>query len=259
MSPHLNTTIANVTADTNATPYLDFTLATVWSWAPGQPLDDSYADNATFPRTDDDHEPATDFRCAYFNASASSSALYSPNDTGQPSTSGRWAVTFCQNRLPAACRDNHHPYLWSISSTRGRYSDVNDDCPPNSSFAVPRTALENRYLLAAARDHFSSSSESSSSSSGRRDSDDDGTAPLVWLNFNSLNFESCWVAGVNSTCPYSTTAGQTDGQVVVPTVAAFAIIVLAVLTILAKCGANRRTSRKRRRVRDGWEYEGVPS
>ena len=252
ISPYLNTTIDNVTANVDAAPYLEFALASVWSWAPGQPLNDSYANNATFPKTDDDNDPATDFRCAYLNATSSDSVVYTTeasSASNQALTLGRWAVTFCQNRLPAACRDNNNPYAWFISSSRGRYSDVNDDCPNNSSFAVPRTALENRYLVLAAQDHFSTSSGGF----------EDNTKGLVWINFNSLNFESCWVSGINSTCPYTNNESQNEGQVVVPTVAALAIIVLAVLTILAKCGVNRRKSRKRRRIRDGWEYEGVPS
>ena len=239
ISPLLNTSLANVSAGTNSTPYFDYFLSAVWSWAPNQPLNDSFAQNATFPGQSDITEPNTNFRCAYLNATASSSP------------GGRWATTFCQFDLAGACRDNHNPYLWSITPQRGTYGTVANGCPANTSIAVPRTALENRYLAAAAQDHFSDPRY--------RSGNDAPTSGLVWINYNSLNVESCWVSGVNSTCPYSPNANQTEGQVVVPTVAAIAIIVLAVLTILVKCGANRRSSRKRRRVRDGWEYEGVPS
>lgn len=72
----------------------------------------------------------------------------------------------------------------------------------------------------------------------------------------------CWVEGVNSTCPY---VSRTDTNkvriVVVPTVAAVAIFLLAALTFFVKCAANRREDKRGRRRRNvgGWEYEGVPS
>ena len=241
ISPHLNVTLSNTTADLNPAPYLAFALSTVWSWAPGQPLNDSAAASHSIPGMDDDDYSSTDFRCAYLNTSE---ALPS---------SGRWAVTFCQNRLGGACRSDTNPYAWTVSAQRAIYSSVIDNCPANSTFAVPRTPLENRYLVAAAQSHFANLSHS------KRDDNDHNDKNLVWINFNSLDVEGCWVSGANSTCPYTPNAGQDEGQVVVPTVAALAFIVLAVLTILAKCGSNRRKSRKRRRIKGGWEYEGVPS
>jgi len=83
-----------------------------------------------------------------------------------------------------------------------------------------------------------------------------------WINFNSLDLESCWVVGVNATCPYQEDdAADLTRTVVVPTVAAVIIFVLAVLTFFVKCAANRQYSRRRRRRKmdDGWDYEGVPS
>lgn len=58
-------------------------------------------------------------------------------------------------------------------------------------FAAPRTALENSYLAAAMRD------------SGR---ELDGKG--AWVDFNSLNYDGCWVTGgANATCPYSDSEG----------------------------------------------------
>ena len=245
ISPHLNATLSDTTADVDPAPYLAFTLSTVWSWAPGQPLNDSAASSHSFPGMDDGDYAASDFRCAYFNGSQNVSP-----------TEGRWYNTFCQNELHAACRDNNNPYSWSVSDRRGRHNNVADNCPMNTTFAVPRTSLENRYLLTAVQSFFSSPARAPSRMSDDRER---AGAYNVWLNFNSIDVEACWVSGPDARCPYTNTTGQNEGQVVVPIVAAFAIIILAFLTVLAKLGGNRRKSRKRRRVKEGWEYEGVPS
>jgi len=83
----------------------------------------------------------------------------------------------------------------------------------------------------------------------------------LWLDFNDLDVQSCWVVGVNSRCPYGRSAeASMSAQIVVPTVAALIVLVLALLTLLIKCGANRRQARsRRRRGVTGWDYEGVPS
>ena len=83
---------------------------------------------------------------------------------------------------------------------------------------------------------------------------------LLWVDFNDLDIEDCWVIGQNSTCPYQDQKVGQGREVVVPTVAAVVVFVLAILTVFIKCAANRRNTRRRRkRVDDGWDYEGVPS
>lgn len=119
-------------------------------------------------------------------------------------------------------------------------------CGDNQSFALPRTGLENSYLYAAW--------------AGAHDDKDGDTA--VWIDFNSLDREDCWVVGVNASCPYlNDDNAQRSRTVIVPTVAAVIIFVLSALTLFVKCAANRQNSRRRRRRRgeDGWDYEGVPS
>lgn len=84
----------------------------------------------------------------------------------------------------------------------------------------------------------------------------------IFIDLNSINIPECWVTGVNGTCPYLST-DQTNRIriVVVPTVAAVIIFVLAALTFFVKCAANRRENKRgrRRKMVGGWEYEGVPS
>lgn len=131
------------------------------------------------------------------------------------------------------------------------YASADDSCPGNSSFAVPRTALENSYLYAAVVSPLPPS-----------ENNDPGDIPIVFLNLNALDLPNCWVAGVNSTCPYRSPAATDETRVVViPTVAAVIVFLLAALTLFVKCAANRRDLRrgKRRREVSGWDYEGVPS
>lgn len=215
LSPFLNTTIdTNTTATTSPTAYELFVESSIWSWAPGQPV--SYPNN-------------TEVRCA--------GLLYN--------SSARWTVLDCQDRYPAACRAIGSPYLWRVPSSRGRYEQVNDNCPDGYNFAVPRTALENRHLLAVAR---------AQAAVGEFDG-----SPIVWVNLNSLDVQDCWVTGVNATCPYSGAVRDPNRVITVPAVAAVIVLVVALLTLILKINSNRQISRRKRVGDDGWDYEGVPS
>ncbi|CAD0110406.1 unnamed protein product, partial [Aureobasidium uvarum] len=133
--------------------------------------------------------------------------------------------------------------------TRGSLWGWDTDEPSdNSSFAVPRTALENRYMIAALRDWVSR----------QTDFDD---APVFWLSINDIDTKDCWVSGVDQTCPYRSDARDTGKPtVVIPTVAGVIVFLLAILTIFVKCAANRQNTRRRlKRGEGGWDYEGVPS
>jgi len=221
ITPLLNQTLQNETADENALLYQTIAYSSIWSWATGEPrLIDPKADDADL------------LRCAVLDTAMS----------------GRWLVDDCTNRYPAACRIASRPFEWIISDNTGTYSDGQENCHGNSSFGVPRTGLENRYLVQAASQYMSDNPRSDTT--------------RFWVNFNSLDLESCWVVGVNATCPYQEDdAADLTRTVVVPTVAAVIIFVLAVLTFFVKCAANRQNSRRRRRRKmdDGWDYEGVPS
>ncbi|KAI9671013.1 MAG: hypothetical protein M1831_005098 [Alyxoria varia] len=224
-TPILNSSVGQ-TADVDIEPYQTFVYTSVWSWAWEEPSNDSFKPSY---RASGEDASDTDFRCALFDSS----------------NLGRWRTAICQNRHYAACRTNGAPYSWRISQDTGSYGEVGSSCPDGTRFAVPRNALENRYLLSAANDPEL-----------RRDN-----VRELWLNFNSLSVESCWVAGVNTTCPYTPLEGYNTREIVAPTVGAIIVIVIALLTLLVKCGANRRRTRRKRqrkRVHKGWEYEGVP-
>jgi hypothetical protein len=161
------------------------------------------------------------------------------------SLNGRWRVADCTERHYAACRSDSDPYSWRLSESKGTYSSGAGDCPKGSSFSVPRTGLENGHLFFVL---------------SRSDVSD--TSPL-WVNFNSLNRESCWVAGVNSTCPYNPpSASDTRRDVIMPTIAAVIVFAIAALVVFVKCTANRqkyRRARRRKTSDEGGDYEGVPS
>lgn len=119
--PFLNQSLAGTTADKNPLPYAAYVHSTLWSWAPGQPL------NVT-------RGSSTGNRCAVM--------------TNSPYP-GRWEVTDCANRYRAACQNPREPYYWEVSSDTSDFNIAETLCRPPLQFAVPHTALENAYLHAA--------------------------------------------------------------------------------------------------------------
>lgn len=224
ISPILNTTLSNASADSNPLPYKSYVLSTIWSWAENEP---SNID----PDDQDPADPSQDpiNRCAVLNA-----------------TSAHWQSHDCGVSHHAACRvDGESPYTFRISDSSAAYAKAEAACRNGVSFAAARSALENSFLSHAWRDY--------------RD-EHDVEDELLWVDFNDLDIAGCWVIGQNSTCPYQDQQVGEVRRVVVPTVAAVIVFVLAILTIFIKCASNRRnTKRRRKRVDDGWDYEGVPS
>jgi hypothetical protein len=217
----LNTTLSNVTADVNPAPYLAFSRSQLWTWAPNQPTIAS-------PTSKHDRN-----RCA----AMLSSGTYA----------GRWVTVTCSERHRVACKDPNQPYNWVISEDSISYTSGDSACPHNSAFDVPGTPLENAHLLSAIQ-----------SASPALPSDNN----VVLLNLNSMDVNNCWAVGVNGTCPYTPRMDLNKTRVVVvPTIAAVIIFLVAALTFFVKCASNRREDRqgKRRRYVGGWDYEGVPS
>lgn len=233
-TPLLNQTLAGSTADKNPLPYAAYVHSTLWTFAPGEPL------NATQGDKDDSIN-----RCVVM--------MKSP----YPS---RWRVADCRDSHRVACHDPENPYKWRISDKPATYNDAESQCTAPYRFSVPHTALENSHLYAEFLASSSPSSPSSSSDSSSNNNNNNND--VLYLNLNSINTPDCWVVGRNETCPYLPTA-ETDRTkiVVVPTVAAVIIFLLAVMTFFLKCAANRRENKRgrKRRLVDGWEYEGVPS
>lgn len=160
---------------------------------------------------------------------------------------GRWQAADCGDAHHGACRVNELPFNWTITSQGGAYDEMDSACDDNT-FSVPRTALENANLEQAVSDWLAKN-------------DDDASSVLFWVNFNDADITGCWVTGINSTCPYSaSSSSDLSREVIVPTVAAVIVFVLAIGIIFIKCAANRQKSRSARRRGDGgWDYEGVPS
>ncbi|EEH11524.1 lectin C-type domain-containing protein [Histoplasma capsulatum G186AR] len=225
ISPIVNSTLSNVTADENFKPYKIASQSSSWAWAQGQPHpDDSPTD--LFLST---------LRCARADASFK----------------GRWFPAKCSGGLYGACRVGNEPFQWTLTREQVSYGSVAAHCPENSTFSVPRTGLENtylyQYLISLPKNMIDPSSEDYDSRS-------------VWIDLNSRDVPTCWVSGgPNAQCPYEVDEAAVQRRtVLVPTVAAIIVLVIAALTIFVKCNSNRRNSRWKRII-EGWEYEGVPS
>jgi hypothetical protein len=219
ISPVLNTPLLDNSATTNATTYREFIRDSLWGWDRDEPSD------STSTATNNRH-------CAVANLD----------------NNGLWEVVDCTNENRFLCRRDDSPYTFTISDSKNRYYQGYEACDEGYTFAVPRTALENRYAVAAMQDWLSR----------RTDFDD---APVFWLSINDIDTRDCWVSGVDQICPYRSDARDTNKPtVVIPTVAGVIVFLLAILTITVKCAANRQNTRRRRkRGEGGWDYEGVPS
>jgi hypothetical protein len=219
ISPILNTQLLGISAINNATVYREYIRDSLWGWDRDEPSDAS--STATSSR-----------HCAVANLA----------------NNGLWEVVDCTNENRFLCRRDNTPYTFMISDSKNRYYQGYEACDEGFTFAVPRTALENTYAIAAMRDW----------QSRHADSDD---APVYWLSINDIDTRDCWVSGVDQTCPYrSDDRDEGKPTVVIPTVAGVIVFLLAILTIFVKCAANRQNTRRRRkRGEGGWDYEGVPS
>ncbi len=212
--PFLNESLASTTADKNPLPYAAYVLSTLWSWAPGQPL----------------------------NVTKGSSTANRCTVMGMDPYPGRWHVADCAHRHRAACQNPQRPYEWEVSSETSDFYNAENLCRPPLQFSVPHTALENAHLFAAL--------------------ENSRNPEPVYIDLNQLDTPDCWVIGINGTCPYlQVTDTNRTRIVVIPTVAAVIIFVLAALTFFVKCASNRREDRRGRgrKMVGGWEYEGVPS
>ncbi|KAI5785077.1 hypothetical protein DFH27DRAFT_576787 [Peziza echinospora] len=218
--------LVNTTLDKDE-DYFSLMEATVWSWAKGEP--------ASSPPTGGGGGSGGPFEDDMFRCAAMAT-----NDAA------RWSVVDCNQRLYPACRVNDLPYKWTLGTRITRYFEAPYLCPPHSAFDVPRTALENRHLRAAAK------------SAGLGDGD------KVWLDYQSLAVPECWVTGgENAQCPYKA-SDIGNKTIIVPTVAAIILLIVAGLMAFAKLGNRRieKARKKRRKMvrRAGeYEYEGVPT
>ena len=228
MAPILNTTLFGKTADEDVDHYRNMSLSTGWAWAIGEP------DGADTGGGTNDQAPFN--RCAVTDLSLG----------------GRWRATNCTEERRAACRVGNSPFSWALSSDVAEYDHVGDGCPSGSSFAVPRTGLENHYLYEYLLAQDKSVIDPASTNLTSRE---------VYINFNSIDVTACWVSGgPGASCPYAANPQQIERKtVLVAVVTAVIILLITALTVFIKCNANRRNSRRRKRVIEGWEYEGVPS
>ncbi|CAL5869873.1 uncharacterized protein PFLUO_LOCUS4104 [Penicillium psychrofluorescens] len=227
ISPVLNQTLFNETADTNVAHYRNVSLSAAWAWAIGEPRGAAYLGGEDASQID---------RCAVMDMSLK----------------GRWRATNCSDVRRAACRVDQSPFSWTLSDSTASYSDIASTCPSGSVFSVPRTGLENTYLYETLISEHRTAINPASTNPTLRD---------IYVDFNSIDVESCWVSGgPGAECPYGADPQQLERRtVLVAAVAGIVILIITALTLFIKCNANRRNSRRRKRVIEGWEYEGIPS
>ncbi|KIN08239.1 hypothetical protein OIDMADRAFT_152418 [Oidiodendron maius Zn] len=220
ISSFLNATLLNYTANENFMPYESYSYASIWSWAPGEPKNQS-SNNDVSPNL---------FRCAM----------------SKIDLAGRWVVNDCSSKTYASCRAHNQPYNWSITTYPITYSYAEQACPSGYTFTVPRTAMENSYLFEAMK-------------SSNRDYDQNGVW-VDWNSLNTAgcwvtgsNTTCPYVQSVGL-------QGAQYTRYVIPVVAAIIVLCIASLTLFVKLVGHRQLKRRtRKRVTNGAVYEGVPS
>lgn len=221
ISPFLNSTVANATADANITAYRSFVQGTIWSWQAGEPRDQNSTDT-------------TAAHCAVLNMSSH----------------GQWQVADCTSKHYGACRASGSPYAWRVSQMSGSYDRIADTCPSGSSFSAPRTALENTYLRSSIDDWTSGDPDNSGNELFWVDFNDLDVEGC-WVS--GVNQTCPYRATSDATS--RTVVVPTVAAVIVFVIAALTVFVKCASN--RRSSKSRR--RRRRRGDDGWEYEGVPS
>lgn len=221
ISPLLNTTLNNVTADIDFVPYRSLAASTIWSWAPGEPKD--------------------------YNTSASGSVMR----CSTTSYSGRWAVADCARKHYAACRAA--PYNWTISAHAVSFSFANAACPTNYTFSTPASALENAYLTQAIRLTKDFNEDKPDGAGAVLLAFNSLNVPGCWVAGQGNT--TCPYSS------QSLMSFARERTIVVPTVAVIIILVVSAATLFAKGVGHRRGVKRRRgrKARNGFVYEGVPS
>ncbi|CAI6231863.1 unnamed protein product [Periconia digitata] len=219
LSPFLNSSLADTTADQNPLPYAAFTRSYEWTFAPGEPSNNT-AGNSTMGRC---------------------TAMYT-NGTYR----GRWRTVDCAASLRVACQDPSVPYRWEVPSERSPYINAQSLCPEGLEFSVPHTALENSHLLAAA---LASSSE--------KEVREPILVNLNSLDVEDCwvageNTTCPYVP------PTDTDRARVVVVPTVAAVIIFVCAALTFFVKCAANRREDKRGRRRRMV-GGWEYEGVPS
>lgn len=220
ISPLLNETLLNTTADVNAHFYQQVAYSSIWTWAPGEPR------NVSSNETN-----SQNMRCAAMDASQN----------------GRWHVADCSERKYAACRVRNEPYMWKLSSTKGTHSTSVELCANDQNFSVPFTPLENSHLLSVIQARRSSSDDKDPTIWVNFNSLDIASCWVTGLN-TQCPYQSNTVDVHNRAVIVPTVAG----------ILVIVITALTMFTKCAANRQNTK-SKRRRRAGDSWDYEGVPS
>lgn len=197
----------------------------LWSWNASQPLQPEDAKEAS-PDNDNSRNTQSAYKCAALTPSG-------------------WVVSNCYQDKHVVCRTNASSYGWDVSSDENIYFHAEDNCPDETKFSVPKTALEQKslteYLTGKLGSNFS-----------------------VWIDMNSIAISDCWVTGgPYASCPYQKVSSQRNfAQMVSPAAAFCGFIFFAILLQRLKrvpIQDNRKHWKKLLADYDEQEYEGVPS
>lgn len=196
----------------------------LWSWNSTQPLKAAQAKELS-PDYGNTRNTESAYKCAAI-------------------TEEGWVVSNCYQEKYVVCRKNSRAFEWKLSNDKKIYFHAIDACPEDTTFSVPRDALQEASLM----DYLTSL----------------GSNYSVWIDMNSIAISDCWVTGgPYASCPYQKVSNERNFVEMLTPAAAFCLIIfIAILLLRLKrvpVQDNRKHWKKTLATYTDNEYEGVPS
>lgn len=196
----------------------------LWSWDSPEPLQAEQAKEIS-TESDNSRNTQSAYKCASL-------------------TQDGWVVSDCYQEKYVVCRKDSKAFEWEVSEEKKIYFHAEDACDDDTSFSVPRTALQQTSLI---------------NYLGKL-----GTNYSVWIDMNSIAISDCWVTGgPYASCPYQKVSSERNFvQMLAPASAFCGFIFFAILLLRLKripVQDNRKHWRKLLANYTENEYEGVPS
>lgn len=228
--------------DTGVLLSLNATLpGAFWSWAPGQPPNNTAAANntdLTRGETSDNDNPQW--------------AIYSETQVAYRCVSIEkqgWVVQNCYDQFRFACKSKDNPFNWTLSEKVKTYfaSATEIMCPSGYTFGVPRLSLEQYSLISLIK----------------------STNVLypVWVDLNDIYFPNCFVTGgPYAVCPHGRILTTTTLiKRLAPSLVVSLVLVILIFSehVFTRTPIqNNRTRHWRKAIAQYYkenDFEGVPS
>ncbi|KAI9137512.1 hypothetical protein BKA69DRAFT_1090036 [Paraphysoderma sedebokerense] len=151
-------------------------------------------------------------------------------------TGGRWKVGNCSETNFLACQSKNDPHDWTFTSARSSWHDANTktqssrerSCSENYFFSVPKTPLQNYFLLTKMIEK---------------------NIEKAWLNYADLSTDGCWVEG-GGKCRYADEDATIQQIINVTIIGGILVLIIVAVFLYFRCRRYLRVSKGQRRRND---------